>query len=361
MTIQEILDSFEQEIPELFKNVLGGLEPEADLIRKQVPPRLLRFDEGETAMVGVISDLRKDRDDEVVLPEGMDDSNYSGIVLWQHHYGREAIPHARSLYREVLPKRTPYQIIAKTQYLVELSDLAGDVYEYRKAGHPMGQSIGFRSRERLTKGQTGYDDLYKEWLKRVKAMLKDLDIKPTSDEFDEPRAFITKWELWEYSDVFIGSNVDALQLAVSKRIITPEEAKALVSFEIEDHGEKPFRNEHACRIEDPDQFDKFRRVNCDQKHDEKCIDVIFGIKGGKSKIQALRYPVKIWTEAAAKAHCKTREGSFEAAEKSADMLLLEEKLAALESPLDTATLEEMWDTSTDLKQMWDNATDKLSG
>lgn len=75
----------------------------------------------------------------------------------------------------------------------------------------------------------------------------------------------------------------------------------------------PYKNEHACRLEDPGKFDRFNRVNCEQKHEGKCIDVIYGIKEGKSKIQALRYPKDEWTADAAKSHCEGREGTFEAA------------------------------------------------
>ena len=41
--------------------------------------------------------------------------------------------------------------------------------------------------------------------------------------------------------------------------------------------------------------------------------MIYGIKSGKSEIQALRYDKKTWTEASAREHCKTRGGTFEAA------------------------------------------------
>lgn len=75
----------------------------------------------------------------------------------------------------------------------------------------------------------------------------------------------------------------------------------------------PYPNEHACRLEDPGQFDKLRRNNCGEKSDGKCIDVIYGIKDGKSKIQALRYGKEIWSASAAREHCKGRGGRFEAA------------------------------------------------
>jgi ATP-dependent protease ClpP protease subunit len=70
-------------------------------------------------------------------------------------------------------------------------------------------------------------------------------------------------------------------------------------------------------LEEPGQYDRFTRVNCQQKHEDKCIDVIFGWKkkDGKevSEIQALRYDKKVWTESSARSHCKSRGGSFEPA------------------------------------------------
>lgn len=77
----------------------------------------------------------------------------------------------------------------------------------------------------------------------------------------------------------------------------------------------PYPNEHACRLEDPDKYDRFNRVNCDQKHDGKCIDVIYGIKEGKSEIQALRYKKDVWSASDARKHCKSRGGNFEPAKK----------------------------------------------
>lgn len=75
----------------------------------------------------------------------------------------------------------------------------------------------------------------------------------------------------------------------------------------------PYANEHSCRLEDPDQYDSFSRKNCEQKHEGKCIDVIYGIKGKKSEVQALRFKTKSWTESAARTVCKARGGTFEPA------------------------------------------------
>lgn len=78
----------------------------------------------------------------------------------------------------------------------------------------------------------------------------------------------------------------------------------------------PYSQEHSCRLSDPKQYDRFTRKNCEQKHDGKCLDVIYGIKNNKSEIQALRYKKDVWTESSARAHCKSRDGIlFEPAKK----------------------------------------------
>ncbi|OGN96130.1 MAG: hypothetical protein A2Y89_07045 [Chloroflexi bacterium RBG_13_51_18] len=82
----------------------------------------------------------------------------------------------------------------------------------------------------------------------------------------------------------------------------------------------PYPNEHACRLEEPGKYEKFSRKNCGEKHEGKCIDVIYGIKSGKSEIQALRYKKDVWDEDDARAHCKSRKGKFEAAADEEDSL-----------------------------------------
>jgi len=77
-------------------------------------------------------------------------------------------------------------------------------------------------------------------------------------------------------------------------------------------------NEHSCRLSDPQKYDSFTRKNCAEKDEDRCIDHIYGIKDGKSEIQALRYNKKIWTESSARSHCDSRDGTFEAASKESD-------------------------------------------
>lgn len=91
-----------------------------------------------------------------------------------------------------------------------------------------------------------------------------------------------------------------------------------------DLAEKPFANEHSCRLISPNQFDTFRRQNNAAQHEGKRIDFIFGIKEGTSKLQAMRYPKSIWTSASARSHCANKDGSFEAAIKYIELFRDEE-------------------------------------
>ncbi|MFZ9544921.1 MAG: HK97 family phage prohead protease [Hylemonella sp.] len=61
--------------------------------------------------------------------------------------------------------------------------------------------------------------------------------------------------------------------------------------------ERPYPNEHAARLKDPDQYDSLRRVN-----DEggPGIDFIYGIKEGESEIQAIRFRSSQYTAAEAR-------------------------------------------------------------
>jgi HK97 family phage major capsid protein/HK97 family phage prohead protease len=60
---------------------------------------------------------------------------------------------------------------------------------------------------------------------------------------------------------------------------------------------RPYPNEHAARLTDPDQYDRIRRVN-----DEfgAGIDAIYGIKGDTSELQAIRFDADRFTPAEAR-------------------------------------------------------------
>jgi HK97 family phage major capsid protein/HK97 family phage prohead protease len=61
--------------------------------------------------------------------------------------------------------------------------------------------------------------------------------------------------------------------------------------------ERPYPNEHAARLTDPDQYDSLRREN---GAGGPGIDFIYGIKGGESEIQAIRFSSAHYTPAEAR-------------------------------------------------------------
>jgi hypothetical protein len=77
----------------------------------------------------------------------------------------------------------------------------------------------------------------------------------------------------------------------------------------------PYPNEHACRLRDPGDFQprSFRRGR--RRHNGKIYAVIFGRLKGKTTTteQAYRYNKASWSADEARSHCKSHDGSFEAA------------------------------------------------
>lgn len=163
-----------------------------------------------------------------------------------------------------------------------------------------------------------------EWIKEnapEKFKTSYFDFKFTKDSFElnliEEESDIKTFD--EFIDLTTKDKDDDFEIEEEnnedEKVYSEEELKDFI-IDKSEIDEKPYKNEHACRISDPDKYDSFARKNCDQKHNDKCIDVIYGIKNGKSAIQALRYKTKTWTEDDAKSHCSSRNGTFEAAAKA---------------------------------------------
>ena len=81
----------------------------------------------------------------------------------------------------------------------------------------------------------------------------------------------------------------------------------LRSAEPPDHS-KPFPNFHACRIREPDEFDKFRTAA--ETIDDKPVEVLYGRgrETGDWAIASYRLPLDDWTEAEARAFCTDHDG-----------------------------------------------------
>ena len=75
-----------------------------------------------------------------------------------------------------------------------------------------------------------------------------------------------------------------------------------------DTEEKPYPNEHACRMREPGDFEIFR--NREEEADGKTIRVIYGQEKGTDKwdIQSYRMPTSDWSEAEARGYCSDHDG-----------------------------------------------------
>ena len=168
------------------------------------------FIPGERAAITYITTGRIDRDGDVVRPDGgiFDDYLKHPVVMAFHDYKK--LPVGKNIW---VKKDNPLTgLIAKTVYANHKE--ADDLYNYRKDLFPLATSIGFVPVEYKRKGDPDFD-----------AQLKDVIKNGWVKENDSGKAgaIITKWALIEYSDCAIPSNPDALQLAVSKGIITNEQ------------------------------------------------------------------------------------------------------------------------------------------
>jgi HK97 family phage prohead protease len=74
-----------------------------------------------------------------------------------------------------------------------------------------------------------------------------------------------------------------------------------------DHS-KPFPNFHACRMREPEEFDRFRAA--DETIDDKPVVVLYGreVETGDWDIASYHLPVDEWTEDEARAFCEDHDG-----------------------------------------------------
>lgn len=156
-----------------------------------------------------------------------------------------------------------------------------------------------------------------------------------AEEGEKPVRLLREIKLYDISPVPLAMNPAAMITSVKKWIDSLEEQAPesfpslsssvtridvkLVSIDElpEWDQEKPYPNEHACRLKDPGQYDTCRRGS--RESGGKTYHVIYCKKtGGKMEEQAYRYPKDTWSASEAGAHCKKHGGSFEAAAKDVE-------------------------------------------
>jgi hypothetical protein len=200
-------------LKDVYPDLVGddAYEEDTEFIRKGITPADLDIKEDERAIISYINTAAKDRDNEIVLPQGADLRDYrkNPVVLFGHDYS--ALPIGKNMWI----KSDEKGLIAKTQYANH--DEADKVYNYRKDGFPLAESIGFIPLEYKTptykNGEAIWDKNDLEYMGLTPKQLKGV------------RAVYTKWTMLEYSDVAVPSNPEAMELAKSKGLITEDKVK----------------------------------------------------------------------------------------------------------------------------------------
>lgn len=342
--------------------------------KKQFRNKLALVNEERTKQLseGVISFfLTKkvvDRDSEVILPKGAVLRNFkrNPVFLWMHGLGRGGMmDHGRPPIGRVIPESievTDDYVAADVQFDMD-DPFAQMIYGKFKKGFLNAGSIRFMpieiSDQQVLPGQKRWT--IKKWellefsavsvpanqeaLRREfdgkelkcddqKCWVEDLNKFYDDDEFDSyektPEGLVQYYndqedDLEPEEVVTITHAIEPTHLA--NRIVAMEDDNS----EPFDH-EKPYPNEHACRLKDPGQYVRFRRQS--RSHNGKAYSVIIGFKqGGGSEDQAYRYPKATWTVAQARAHCKSHDGQqFEPATGTRGVPLdLESTYAILEA------------------------------
>jgi HK97 family phage prohead protease len=151
------------------------------------------INEEERSVIAIISTDAIDRDNEVLVPKGMDADNFrkNPLVLWSHNAGLPPI--AKALWLKQGRKR----ITAKIKFA--MTERAEEVWQLFKGGFLNAFSVGFKPNE----GHRPTPD----------------DIKKNPD-LAEARFIFTVWELLEFSVVGVPANAEALALAVKNKSIT---------------------------------------------------------------------------------------------------------------------------------------------
>lgn len=275
---------------ETYKNNLAD-----QYVRKQFSFNQSDINANKRSITHYVSRREVDRDREVVVPSGADMSEYAHnpIVLYMHN--RAELPIARSDNMTI----DEYGIKSTTVFAEH--EYADVIWKLVKDGFLSGASLGFLPRKAVTKKSP-------EWA----SVTKDLGNQWGISNWSGVDRIYTDYVILEYSIVTIPSNslatMDMKALGISDDMIKR------LRLDI-DYIQKPYPNEHACRIKNPDGFqqDSFRRMERD--HNGKKYAVIMAKPNGSDTMedQAFRYNKDDWSAEEARTHCAMHNGTFEGA------------------------------------------------
>jgi hypothetical protein len=245
------------------------------------------------------------RDGKELVASRWDLSNYlkNPVFLWAHDYMGRNLPIGRTE-----PEIEGKQLVTVT-YFDQADEFARQVEAKYRAGYLNAVSVGWfevyhckKCGERLDFWDTWGLTTFRKKCPHCHEEITEKDVE-------------VKYDLLDISGVPVPGDPEALMerevRALEEIVGNYREEKSQAAA-----GERPYPNEHSCRLKDPGDFEKdsFRRV--EREHEGKKYGVIMGKLKGETTMteQAYRYPKSEWSAKEARAHCKDHEGkSFEEA------------------------------------------------
>jgi len=201
---------------------ISGKNTDLELIRKGTTPFDIgdvQFEANERSVIKTITTVAKDRDDEIILPDGiiLDHYNKQPVVLPGHNYSGLGV--GKSIWIKSI--KDGYGLMQKTQYAK--TQLAEEYWKWQKDGFPMAASIGFIPIKSFKNGEQGFNEISKSLID--KGWIDSETIKST-------KRIYTKVLLLEVSDVLVPSNQEAVTVAVSKGLLP--DANSVIHFSEEE-------------------------------------------------------------------------------------------------------------------------------
>ncbi|MDO8794387.1 MAG: HK97 family phage prohead protease [Vicinamibacterales bacterium] len=295
--LRKLLPILPQEMVQAIREAVPDVNA-AEFRRKAAVQPVEELADGERAAIRYVSTRDIDRDSEIMVPKGAELTQFrlAPQVLWGHDYSQPPIGSDEWIQVD------DYGLKAKT--LFATTPRADEIWTLVKEGHLRTSSIGFVPLESVQSGGPG-------WAAEVNKLSRQWEMEST--EFESVKQIYTKWLLLEHSDVSVPANIHALTQAVAKGLTLSLMLRKDLGIEEEDFpwaSEKPFPNEHACRLRSPSAFqsDSFRRI--EREHEGKKYAIIMGRLTGETTMteQSYRYPKDAWMPDMARAHCKSHDG-----------------------------------------------------
>lgn len=173
----------------------------AYLFRKGITKSPTGLKPGSRTAIQYVSTRDVDRDGEILDPDGamLDEFRKAPVILWGHNYSEPPIGSDKRIDSD------GYGLIAESIYAT--TERAKEVFKLKQEGHLKTQSVGFVPLERIERGERGWT---RAWQDRAERWGVD------HMHFENAKAIISRWLLLEHSDVSVPSNINALQIAVSK-------------------------------------------------------------------------------------------------------------------------------------------------